>query len=341
MIQFDLWRLPTLYSFKTQTIQLCLNFIKDVIKGSSKSKHRGLHQKLNDIETDLYDIFCRWCFNAIRYHEFDHTTFLPTGNFIQMEDLAYYLKRFNIELSDSFITFPMDQFQKIKNRASIIQQEANIPALPHCSDVQIERLRYVYQGNDFDNDVQKLISRYVYLGGLNNSLSTPPAVLSLFPSHEMFGTPLNTCCPSFCSPFEDEKIFSSNGSFFKFNEYKEDVVYFANPPFDDIFCSQMTDKLLDDLSKHSISLVVIIPVWDTDQQKKYQLKDFGLPFDAYNRLVNSPYFQSEIFLSKGKYPFFNYFYNKMVHISNTHIINLGKPVDLLALQKVWQSLTKK
>ena len=184
-------------------------------------------------------------------------------------------------------------------------------------------------------DKQSLLSRYYYLGGLNNSLSTPPAVLSLFPSHELFGTPFNTCSPTYCSPFDDEKIFGSSGSFFQFNDFKDDIVYFANPPFDDTFCSTMADRLLDLLSKQLFSLVVIIPVWDKDQQDKHNLKNFGLSFKAYNSLVNSPYFIQEEFLPKNKYPFFNYFYERFVFISNTHMINLGKPVDIKFIKKEW------
>ena len=339
MIHFNLQRLPSLYNFKLDVIQLCLSFIREVIKSSSNAKPKGIHSKLGDIETDLYDIFCRWNFNALQNDSFDLDTFLPTGEFVQMVDLAYYLNRFNIKLEDTLIPFPHQEFQRILQRASRSVKDS-IPSNPPCSDLQLSRLRSIYKGNDFDTDVRKLVSRYIYLGGLNNSLSTPPEVLSLFLSHELFGTPLNTCC-EYCSPLKDETVFDSHGSFFSFDQYQDDVVYFANTPFDDSFCTQMTDKLLKDLERKEFSLIVIIPVWDTIQQQKYKLKDFGLPFDAYNRLVTSKFFQSEIFLPKGKYPFFNYFYNKLVYISNTHMLNLGKPVDLEALQKRWLALSKK
>lgn len=339
MIRFDLNRLPQLYRFKSNTIQLCLSYIKEVIKSSSIPKPKGLHHRLSEIETDLYDIFCRWNFNSIQNGTFDNDLFLPIDTFIQMKDLAYYLKRFHIELDDSLVPFPMDDYNKILKQ-TIHSSDTIIPPVVQCSDIQLSRLRSIYKGNDFDQDVHKLISRYVYLGGLNNSLSTPPEVLSVFPSHELFGTPLNTCS-SFCSPFEDETIFSSHKSFFHFKDYQEDIVYFANPPFDDVLCTQMTDKLLSDLDKKQFSLVIIIPVWDSDQQQHHKLKDFGLPFDAYNRLVKSPYFRSELYLPKNKYPFYNYFYNKYVYISNTHMINLGNPVDLIMLQKTWISTHKK
>lgn len=340
MIHFDLQRLPILQRFKNDTIQMCLNFIKDVIKSSSNSKPKNLHQKLTDIEQDLYDIFCRWIFNAIHINKFDHDLFLPTGSFIIMKDIAYYLNRFNINMEDTLMSFPVHEFEHIRKRAQLMNHTPVLESVPNCSFVQLDRLKSLYQGHDIDTDIAKLISRYVFLGGLNNSLSTPPSVLSVFPSHELFGTPLNTCTPTFCSPFEDESIFQSSGSFFTFTDYQEDTIYFANPPFDDVLCTHMAKKLLTDLESTSFALVVIIPVWDTLQQQKYGLKDFNMPFDAYNLLVNSPHYNNEVFLPKNQYPFFNYFYNKFVYISNTHMINLGKKVDLIALQDTWKNYKK-
>jgi hypothetical protein len=338
-IHFDAKRLPGLYEFKKDTIQLCIEFIKEVIKSSSKSKMK-CGQKIKDIETDLYDIFCRWNFNAIQSNLFDFETFLPTGPFIMMIDLAYYLRRFQLELHDSLVTFPFDQFELIREKAKRIQVSNETQRPINCSEVQETRLQTIYQGSDFEKDKKNLLQRYYYLGGLNNSLSTPPPVLSLFTSHELFGTPFNTCSPQFCSPFRDEKVFGSSGSFFEFDDFKEDTVYFANPPFDDPFCDTMADRLLSQLSKKKFSLIVIIPVWDNIQQEKHGLKNFGLPFRAYNKLIESPYFLSETFLPKDNYPFFNYFYNRYVYISNTHVINLGIPVDVDLLVKTWTQVKK-
>jgi hypothetical protein len=338
-IIFDTSRLPSLYQFKKDVIQLCIDFLKDVIKSSSRPKAK-CNQKLKEIETDLYDIFCRWNFNAIEHHEFDVNTFLPTNQFINLEDLAYYARRFNIELNESIVTFPFDQFEKIRQSA-IHYTLKNTPIRPIvCSQIQTERLTSMYIGSDIDNDTTKLLSRYYYLGGLNNSLSTPPQVLSLYPSHELFGTPFNTCCTNYCSPFADERVFKSSGSFFEFTDFRDDRVYFANPPFDDQICTKMSIRLLEQLAIRKFSLVVIIPVWDDKQQEKYGLKNFGLPFKSYNDLVQSPYFISEEYLPRDKFPFFNYFYNKYVYISNTHVINLGLPVDIKALIKVWESVKK-
>ena len=338
-INFNLSRLPALYKFKKNTINICLQFIKEVVKSSSHSKTRALLSKLKEIETDLYDIFCRWNFNSIQNNTFDMSTFLPTNTFIQIEDIAYYIKRFHINLEDSLVPFPFDEFNKLLSIAQIDTDEKN-DHNTKCSEVQKHRLESLYKGSNLEMDTKKLLTRYYYLGGLNNSLSTPPPILSMFNSHELFGTPINTCSSYYCSPFSDERVFGSSGSFFDFTDYKDDVIYYANPPFDDKLCNRMATKLINDLDQKQFSLLIIIPVWDKDQQDRYNLKNFGLSFDAYNTLVQSKHFIQETFLAKNQYPFYNYFYQKYVYISNTHLINLGKPVNINEIKTKWLDIKK-
>ena len=180
-IQFDLERLDSLYNFKQETIQLCIQFIKNVIKNSYHSKMKS-NKKLMEIETDLYDIFCRWNFNCIQKNTFDMDLFLPKDDFIMLVDISYYLRRFHIELSDTLIDFPFHEFNRIREKASK-NRSKNQKRLVYCSPLQNERLISMYQGDNLEVDKSKLLSRYYYLGGLNNSLSTPTEVLSLFPSH--------------------------------------------------------------------------------------------------------------------------------------------------------------
>jgi hypothetical protein len=242
-------------------------------------------------------------------------------------------------MEDSFISFPSDAFNTILEKARSKKVHEQPPRPIYLSEAQLNRLESVYNGlpEDYYLNTKRLAARYQYMGGLNNSLSVPPTILDMYPSHELFGTPLNTHT-SFCSPFKDEAVFSSCGSFFEFSDYKEDVIYFANPPFDDVFCSHMATRLLEQLAIKPFKLVVIIPVWDTDEQKKYRLKDFGLPFDGYRRLVQSPYFIEDNFLEKESYPFYNYFTQRHVFISNVHLINLGVKVDTKPIIEQWKKI---
>lgn len=342
-IQFYPDQLPILYWFKKETIALCVKFVTDVIRSSHLRKVRGFQHRIDEIQVDLYDLFCRWNFISHLKGELDLSSYLPTNtSFIIMNDLSYYLRRFGLTMGDSFVEFPYDKFSEImeKARSKLVREDPPRPI--YLSEAQQKRLQSVYVGNpdEYNINTKRLASRYQYMGGLNNSLSIPPSILDIFPSHELFGTPLNTHT-TFCSPFNDEKVFSSCGSFFEFSDYKEDVVYFANPPFDDVFCSHMATRLLEQLAIRPFHLIVIIPVWDTDEQKKHKLKDFGLPFDGYRRLVNSPYFLEDNYLEKESYPFYNYFTQRNVFISNVHLINLGLKVDTKQLIEQWKTPNEK
>lgn len=340
-IQLSLEALPALYQFKKETIALCLEYVRDVLNASHKNKIRGLRHRLNEIETDLYDIFCRWNFVALVHGTLNPVTCLPTdSSFIVLADLYYYLRRFEVDAKDSIVEFPLSKFESILQLAHNGHKVQPAPRSMYPSEAQTRRLRSVYQGNQYQEDVLRLLSRYQYLGGLNNSLSVPHKVMDLVPSHELFGTPLNTHT-SFCSPFADETVFSSKGSFFEFTDFKEDTVYFANPPFDDIFCNDMADRLLQQLAIRPFKLIVIIPVWDTEEQQKRGLKDFHLPFPCYRKLKESPFLLSEHFLEKDKYPFYNYFTQRMVYICNVHLINLGVEVDTNAIMEAWCTDPKK
>jgi hypothetical protein len=110
----------------------------------------------------------------------------------------------------------------------------------------------------FAADVLALLDRYHLFGGLNSHLSTP---YSLFPraiaaaSVELFGTPLNTGSGRrFCSPFAIERtVWGSLGSFFEYElePLPDNGIYLCNPPFDDEIMRRMSERLLEQLKRHS------------------------------------------------------------------------------------------
>ena len=160
---------------------------------------------------------------------------------------------------------------------------------------------------------------------------------------ELFGTPLNTCSNSYCSPFPDEiGLFSSQGSFFNFHMYTASTVYLANPPFDDCICTKMTMKILHDIEYYdtlNICYIVILPVWDSVQQQLHNLPDYNMSFTAYNLLLNSPYFKLEMYLPKYEYPFYDYKNDRYVYVSHTHIIQLGNySGDLSGILSEWRNI---
>jgi hypothetical protein len=356
-INFNIDRLPFLYRFKNEVVKLCLDYLQTA-EGyiCTKEKKLGVLDRKKD-KANIEDTFVRWMFNSIAQHTFDFRYFLPTNDtFIDMNDIDFWiknriLKKIMVPIDDyktkyKLPKFPTENYKIILEKA---KTDKDVPVLktpidvPTCTEAQLLRLRSLYFSltdfTDFEQNVDKILNRYHFMGGLNNSLSTPPAVMDavkkLNPpmiSHELFGTPLNTCSPNYCSPFPDEKfVFNSSGSFFEFKGYKQDTVYFANPPFDEIICDKMADKLLADLEENEFSLIVIIPVWDTVQQQKYAkthgTRDYGDIFHGYRKLVESRFFKSDSVLQKDKYPFYNYFTDKVHPSSTTHFINLGKKID--------------
>lgn len=337
-IQFNLERLPFLYRFKKDVVDLCVSYLVDT------GKKQNVRINADKETRNIGDVFVRWMFNSIAAGTIDYFYFLPTNeSFIDLIDMEFYIKQRHMK---SCIPFPIEKYRQILIDAKSKHISGiSIPSAPRCTKAQIERLASIYQSDShFDLNVDKILNRYNFMGGLNNSLSTPPAVMYCvnqfgMNSHELFGTPLNTCSPTFCSPFPDEIVFGSSGSFFEFTKYKKNTVYFANPPFDEKICDKMAEKLLVDLERKEFALIIIIPVWDTDQQRKYakthKTIDYGLPFHAYRNLVNSRFFKGEKVLFKETYPFYNYFTNKLAPSSTTHLINLGKAVDLDFLEKTW------
>jgi hypothetical protein len=361
-IKFNIERLPFLYRFKNEVVELCVHNIEKSVNDICLEENLFTYFNRKKEKENLESVFVRWMFNSIAQNAFDFVYFLPTNEtFIDMNDMYFYVdKCMKIIKKDIIMDEYMPILEKMRinvitNYRIILEKAKNddklkphLSNIPTCTEIQIERLKSLYFSltdlTDFDKNVDKILNRYHFMGGLNNSLSTPPAVMdatkSLNPpmkSHELFGTPLNTCSPTFCSPFPDEKlVFNSSGSFFHFENYKEDTVYFANPPFDENICDNMAEKLLSDLEKKEFALIVIIPVWDTDQQKKYKMKDYGLVFHGYRKLVNSRFFKSDTVLDKDTYPFYNYFTNKVYPSSTTHFINLGKKIDTDYLLTYWR-----
>ena len=339
-IQLSIDGLPALYQFKRDTIALCIEYAREVLASSHKTKIRRVDDRLAEIKTELYDIFCRWNFVALARGGFDLVTCLPSDDsFVILTDLYYYLRRFGVEAGDSIVEFPHEAFRAILETAKAGGGNGVVPRSMYPSEEQRRRLESIYLGSAYPDDVRRILCRYQYLGGLNNSLSVPPSVLDVFPSHELFGTPLNTHT-SFCSPFSDERVFSSCGSFFEFTDFGEKV-YFANPPFDDSFCDDVADRLLERLDVRPFRLVVVIPVWDTEEQQKRGLKDLKMPFSCYRKLKASRHFRTEHFLDKDKFPFYNYFTQRLVYVCHVHLMSLGEEVDTDRLVAAWAAVSKK
>lgn len=204
---------------------------------------------------------------------------------------------------------------------------------------QLHRLKSLYSGPKAGYVVQKnkLLQLYSFIGMNTIHMSVPP----IFPNGtvELFGSPLNTRGP-FCSPFPFEQThFSSLGSFWTFNLATAPApgnVFIANPPFDEHLIREMALRLLQQLTAPEAPECVIyvtLPVWDTESQRQYGLKDFGMPFEGLDILLKSPLCKGHAVLDDKEYKYFNYFSGQALAVSWTHLLMLSNATTAASLAK--------
>jgi len=208
---------------------------------------------------------------------------------------------------------------------------------------QYERLRQLYRGKPgyFHDAAHDLLERYHFFGGLNGHLAMPPR---LYPESatELFGTPLNTSHP-FCSPFAAEVVlWSSLGSFFDC-ELKTGF-YTANPIFDDAVMERMAARLVQQLKAAQergdrIDVLITLPIWDPATQIEMGLENSLTDFVALDRLRSCAFFKQSQTMRKAACPYFDYFSEQYVPVSNTHLILLSNydpsPFSVKLLAEDW------
>lgn len=174
-------------------------------------------------------------------------------------------------------------------------------------------------------EVKFLLHYYSILSVTGNYMAVPQAPISYAGiKHELFGSPFNHHTPTFCSVLgEYEAVFGSKGSFFHY-EWQPDYIYLANPPFIEEIIEQMAIRILDQMDKTAnVSVYIVIPVWDTDSQKKYGLKDFKLTFQPYDMMVNSKYYRNNTLLRKEQHMFYDFYTGQHIRINYNHMILLS------------------
>lgn len=136
--------------------------------------------------------------------------------------------------------------------------------------------KHVRDEEAFERAVFCVLARYASLQGThykagNMQAAIPPAVFdALFEhfdvSHEMFASPLNARCDTFCSASDaTDRVFGSKGSAFDF--LPSEGSFEANPPFDEGVIAALGAHLERVLSasKAPLSFCVIIPRWNDSQ----------------------------------------------------------------------------
>lgn len=262
----------------------------------------------------------RWYINQIKN---------PIKPKIDKSDLIYFNKN---NRNNRFDIAEMIQ------RESMIDQEARMKIIPvKITKSQRERTRKMYSGTNYKKDLSTLLKLYAIVGNNNTQLSVPP----IFEGVELFGSPLNTHNKLYCSPFEIEKQFGSLGSFFEFEPDIEHItsgkIMLCNPPFDEIVMENMANKLIKLAKKYpQMGILITIPVWDPETQKKLNIKNYNKPFICLKKLIDSGLITQHETLDRFTYKYFDYYNNKFSPVCFTHLITMGQTPPIEEFMQKWR-----
>jgi hypothetical protein len=265
----------------------------------------------------------RWYFNVKKAD--DHI--MPAANMVIQRDIEYARDKYG-PVTDEQLTETQQLFERYSSACATASNTYEF--IDVATDYQLRRLQELYTGPEeqFENDRNKLLHLYRFIGITNIHLSMPP----IFYGVELFGSPLNTHNP-FCSPFELEKDrFGSLGSFFDYS-FHQAGLYLCNPPFDELLIERMAEHLeaILDATKFDVVVLITIPVWDSASQRKLKIKDYGLDFVGFDMLIKSLYFQQHKIISKHDYKYYDYYLDKKSPVTWTHVIVLSNSTKKYAL----------
>ena len=293
--------------------------------------------------------FSRWYFDGIRNGKV--VDFVPQEDIVCPQDLKYIFQKvgkvyvtykpfvfyFHKHISDDTWSEPVvDRIYSPETKTMTFHIDKYNYSI---SLIQYGRLRDLYLGPPgyLDDSIMMLLLRYGFIGSKNNHLSVPPPLIR-GGMIELFGSPLNTCSSHYCSPLAVDKRFGSLGSFF--NHKFRPGNYLANPPFVADVMTSMSKKLLLGLEEvKNLTIYVVIPVWDEGATLR------GLTYEAWDILKESPYLRDHRLLDQFSYPFYDYYNDQYIPVSDTHFIllsnNKGFQGDLTSFVDKWGAFKEK
>ncbi len=277
----------------------------------------------------LNNLFAVWMCSSIKsdVHEFAPNVDFVTFN---IDNLMYANDKLGLKFDiEQLRLFSAQQYcMCIGDITAQLYDKIDQPPIikDNISEQQHKRLYNLYVTNNghdkgFEARRDELLMLYEFMGTSNIHLGIPP----IFKGVELFGSPLNTHNDLYCSPFKIESAFGSLGSFFEYT-FHADGLYLCNPPFSEDVIKQMALRLVQilDETEHSVVVVVTVPVWDQESQKKISgAADVGLDFEGYRILHNSTHRRCERILDQSKYPYYNYFTDQRVPATYSHVLVLS------------------
>lgn len=353
-----------------------MNFNKEIliIESLNNIKYefvKNLSQMFNinnfKLKSKLSDFFIHYMFDILADGKFNIDKFV-----IKYDDIKFFSNTYEVLLPEESEVLRLQSFLISKFKTNMRRTKTYIinkqtkpditgnikityDVLPEIYGLNIFKFslkrfseistKYIGDRYLFDKYMSLMILRYSMLGTENQHLSIPPIILKeLTVDVELFGSPLNTTAKNFCSPFYDvEKYFGSLGNFFTY-QLQSNKTYTFNPPYVEEFMNLAAKRLLNqvDLIKDFI-VIINIPVWDTKSQKQYDLKDYGLEFEAYDMFMKSKFLHSSTVCFKDECKYYNYLTEKFIPIISTHsIILTDKKISFSAddYKKLWKRSVK-
>jgi hypothetical protein len=215
--------------------------------------------------------------------------------------------------------------------------ERNIPKEYNKLILKIyEKYPYLKKNYNIDSDIRDaLLVRYYLIDSFTSiSLSVNNRFKNVIRKyfdvkHEMFGSIFNTSLEySYCCIFPDLESPRCVSDFYDF-DIKDDSIkgFLVNPPYIKNHIIEVGEKILQWLKlKIPLRFVVILPLWDSESRKKYNLKEYSnLPIIT--SLLNSPFtVYSKISTS---FPFYN-------GVTGKNVI-LKDPIHIIVLENFSES----
>jgi len=345
----------------------------DILATSLKASHIVLRiRKLlpNDIQKQLdhYDVkigtyvkkaITRWLFNAIKNGKNPFVGQCTAADFIPMEDLKYLFSKHEDLVQYVDHQFDWTWINALFEQESECDQPGHLHVLRGVDVVaftyrnkpysllnshslrsaQYDRVQKLYSGDPkmMNTYITILLSRYDACGINNKHYAVPPKVIEYSGARtELFGSPFNTCCAEYCSPFPDiEKYFGSLGSFFDIGLLSSGI-YFMNPPYDEQFIYDAVIKVLQSLeTKAEIIVIANLPMWDAESQESHKGRRFtDKPFRALQELEKSRFIKSRAMLRYENHLFYDYYSGKLIPTADTHLIVLGNTTYKTTAQEI-------
>lgn len=231
-------------------------------------------------------------------------------------------------------------FRKNKGMVQYIHKKFSLK----CSAEMYSRCKDRYRGSpqQFQLYAYALLGIYNTLGIDNNYLSIPGEATRLC-HFELFSGPWNGIRPYFGAFYELEKYFESFGSYFTHSLPDEFSIFSYNPPFSERIMELAALRLVDQLAIRDktgkpATVLVILPVWDSDTQVRYGIPDRGQPFLGWAVLRDSTFVREHEVWNK-QVEFFDYVNQQMVPAVCIHIAILSTlakpPLTIEQVAKSW------